>query len=269
MSERETCVIHAYGLVDRAYSSLSMPTGIGGAPVTLLPVDGFAALVSELDAESYGPGMWRAHAEDPRWLEHVAREHHEVLQAIVQQTDVLPLRLPGIHESPARLEQVLREQRDDLTEGLAHVRGHVELGAQIFLVDRRGAGSEAQGSDAQQRPRSGRDYLRRRSAEAEDREQARLRRQAKVLDAHEAMAHGSTRAVVNPPQDAALSGREEPMLLNAAYLVPRYDLEGFIALAEQVQDDLAPHGMVLEVTGPWPPYNFTDLPERVSAGDSR
>lgn len=262
MSEPDSRVVHAYGLVS-ADTSLSMPTGIGGEPVRLLPVDGFAALVSELDAGAYGAEMWRAHAEDPRWLEHVAREHHEVLQAMVQQTDVLPLRLPGIHASTKNLEQVLRDQQAELAEALAHVRGHVELGGQIFLVDRDA------GSAPGERPRSGRDYLKRRSAEAQDREQSRLRRQAKVLDVHEALAHGSTRATVNPPQDAALSGREEPMLLNAAYLVPRYDLDGFVALAEEVQEGLAPFGMRLEVTGPWPPYNFADLSDGVGAGERR
>jgi Gas vesicle synthesis protein GvpL/GvpF len=262
MNDRDR-VVHAYGLVGGLDTSPSMPSGIAGAPVTLLPLDGFAALVSELDAEAYGPAVWEAHAQDPRWLEQVAREHHDVLQAMVQHTDVLPLRLPGIHASTSSLERVLRDQQAELGEALAHVQGHVELGAQIFLVDR------TAGSEPSRPVTSGREYLRRRSAEAQDREEARKRRQAKVLDSHEALAHGSTRAKVNPPQDAALSGREEPMLLNAAYLVPRYEMDGFIALAEQVQEDLAPHGMVLEVTGPWPPYNFADLSDGVGAGETR
>lgn len=262
MSEPDGTVVHVYGLVPLDVS-LSTPRGVGGSSVSLLPVEGFAALISELGEKDYGTEVWRAHAEDPRWLEHVAREHHAVLQAVVEQSDVLPLRLPGIYGTTEGLARVLREQQAALAESLAAVGGHVELGGQIFLVDRDA------GSPSRQPAKSGRDYLRQRSAEAQDRDEARKRRQARVLDVHEALAHSSTRATVNPPQDPALSGRKEPMLLNAAYLVPRFEMEGFIALAERIHEELAPEGMSLEVSGPWPPYNFADLSDGVGAGESR
>jgi hypothetical protein len=50
------------------------------------------------------------------------------------------------------------------------------------------------------------------------------------------------------------------MVLNAAYLVPAGDE----ALAGAVAELAARHGargLVLEVTGPWPPHNFVDLGE--------
>lgn len=259
MSAAEGSVVHAYGLVADA-PSLSLPEGVDGALVTLLRLGEVSVLVSELSAKDYGPEVWRAHAEDPKWLEHVARQHHAVLQAMVEQTDVLPLRLPGIHSDIATLEDVLRDQEAPLARALDTVRGHVELGAKVFLVD------EGSTPGTEQRPTSGRDYLARRSAEATNREEARLRRQNLVLDAHESMAHASTHAVANPPQDSALSGRTEPMLLNAAYLVPRARLDDFVALAEQIHEGLAADGMTLEVSGPWPPYNFAATPDDMKVG---
>lgn len=247
-------VVHAYGLVDPT-APVRLPEGIDGAAISLVTVGDIAALASELSAEAYGPEVWRAHAEDPRWLEHVAGQHHAVLQAVVEQNDILPLRLPGIHADLETLEQVLREQHEALEAAFRSVREHVELGAKVYVV------GPGQDPATEEPPTSGRDYLRRRSAEATSKEEARLRRQAKVLDAHEAMAMASTRAVANPPQDAALSGRSEPMVLNAAYLVPRDRMGSFIELAEQVADTLHEAGMTLEVTGPWPPYNFAVGPE--------
>jgi hypothetical protein len=263
MSAAEATVVHAYGLVP-AGQPLSLPEGIDGAAVTEVRVGSIVALASELSTESYGPDVWRAHAEDPKWLEQVASRHHAVLQEVVGQADVLPLRLPGIHQDLATLQQVLRDQLASLEHALERIRGHVELGAKVFLVNQ-----TTQQAEAEQRPTSGRDYLARRSAEASNREEARLRRQKEVLDAHEAMAHGSTHAAVNAPQDAALSGRSEPMLLNAAYLVPRDGLDEFVALAERVHDELARDGMTLEVTGPWPPYNFADVADGSRVGQDR
>lgn len=261
MSAAEPTIVHAYCLVPAGHP-LSLPEGIDGAAVEEVPVGGLVALVSELGTEAYGPEVWRAHAEDPQWLEHVAGEHHKVLQAVVDQTDVLPLRLPGIHQDVSSLEQVLLEQQGALEHALDRVRGHVELGAQVFLVNR----GEA---EPEQRPTSGRDYLARRSAQAADREEARLRRQKAVLDTHEELAHASTHSTVNAPQDPALSGRSEPMLLNAAYLVPRDRLDDFVVVAERVHDGLAQDGMTLEVSGPWPPYNFADLADADRVGQDR
>ena len=62
--------------------------------------------------------------------------------------------------------------------------------------------------------------------------------------------------MVNTPQDSALTGRQEPMLLNAAYLVARAVRDDFLAVAEQIGEWLWSRGMSVEVTAPWPPYNF-------------
>ncbi len=251
MSGAEGTVVHAYGLVDPTFS-VHLPEGIDGALVSVVKGGEVAVLASELSAEAYGAEVWRAHGEDPRWLEHVASQHHAVLQAVVEQVDVLPLRLPGIHDDLATLERVLHDQHHALEAAFARVRGHVELGAKVYVV------ADTKEAEVRERPASGREYLARRSAEATSREESRLRRQSKVLDAHEAMAQASTHAVVNPTQDAALSGRAEPMVLNAAYLVARDHLDRFIDLAEQLGEQLRAAGMTLEVTGPWPPYNFAD-----------
>lgn len=244
-------VVHAYGLVPTG-GVLTVPDGIDGSQVTTVTIGSLTVLVSELSARAYGADVWRANAEDPRWLEHIVQEHHRVLQAVVEETDVLPLRLPAIHDDTLSLENAVREQQQLLEAALERLRGHVELGAKAFLVEQRPTVT------TDPPPTRGRDYLARRSAEADDRAQARTRRQAEVEDVHRALAGLSTDCAVSRPQDPALSGRREPMLLNAAYLVRRADLDRFVALAEQLHERLAHGGMSLEITGPWPPYNFAD-----------
>jgi hypothetical protein len=218
----------------------------------VLRTETIAVLVSSLDAERYGVEVWRDHGQDPHWLEGVAREHHEVLQAVVEQADVVPLRLPGIYQDRSALESVLHKEQATFEAALARVRGRVEWGAKVFLVDP----TASQPAQEPAAPRSGRDYLARKSAQATAREESRARRQDLVLEAHETLSHTSGATVVNAPQDRALSGRAEPMLLNAAYLVARGNGDAFLRLAEDVAERLREDGMSLEVTGPWPPYNF-------------
>lgn len=254
-------VLHAYGLV-RAGGDVVLPDGgISGAAVTLVQVGALAAVVSELETERHGPEVWRAHAEDPQWLGQVAAEHNEVLETVVDQVDVLPLRLPGLYGDRTALETALEENADAFEAALAAVDGHVEWGAKVHLV------RETDAEPATE-PTSGRDYLMRKASEANRREAARDRRMSELLDVHERLAGVATLSVVNAPQDGALSGRAEPMLLNAAYLVRRAARDQFLALAQELGEDLWTHGMSLEVTGPWPPYNFAGRPEDSRVGRS-
>jgi hypothetical protein len=52
-----------------------------------------------------------------------------------------------------------------------------------------------------------------------------------------------------------------PLLLDAAFLVPRSQSRAFTALARREQRDLARKGYALTITGPWPPYTFVQEPD--------
>jgi hypothetical protein len=254
-------VVHVYGVV-RSGVDVPLPcAGIGGAAVELQAEGAVSAVLSDLTAECYGPKAWEAHREDASWLGEVAAAHDDVLRAIVEHVDVLPLRLPALHHDRDEVARALHEDRQRFLSALSEIEGHVEWGAKVYLVD-----DDAAESGVRPQPSSGRDYLMRKAAEAGRKEEQARARQNLVLDAHEALALGSTHAVVNQPQDRALSGRAEPMLLNAAYLVPREAREGFLALADQVADRLFAGGLVLEVNGPWPAYNFTGRAGQSASG---
>lgn len=251
-----TSVVHAYGVVRADFDTdpEQLPdSGIGGTPVRLLPLRTIAVVVGDLDAGDFGEAAWQQHAEDPAWLEPVARGHHQVLQALAATTVVLPLRLPGIYRDDDGLAEALAGEEGRLLERLRFVAGHREWGVQVF------AGAMAvPGTDVQEpAPTSGRDYLLWRKQASTRREEARADRQQLLLEVHRALADAATSSVVNRPQDRALSGRSEPMLLNSAHLVARDAEQRFFEHADQVSREvLEPAGLVMEVSGPWPPYNF-------------
>lgn len=244
-------LVHAYGIVDPEGPVQLPRAGIGGQAVFLVGVEGVAAVVSNLPAEEYGVESWRAHADDPAWLGDVAAEHNAVLEELTMTTDVLPLRLPALYRDIADVERALRAERDEFRAALDQVSGHLEWGAKIFLV-----GEPAGQDEPDEQPASGRDYLLRKAAQAHRREDAAQVRRRLILTAHEELALASTHAVVNATQDRALTGRDEPMLFNAAYLVSRGGQDHFLSLAEEEAARLQAEGMALEVSGPWAAYNF-------------
>jgi hypothetical protein len=245
-------VLHAYG-VTRAPVGVQPPDrGLGGARVQLVTVGSLVAIVSPVDAAAFGPKAWQEHAEDPVWLGRVAAEHQEVLGSVIRSADVLPFRLPGMYTDEASLREVLATEAELLTRGLEATANHVEWGVQVFRTT---AGAE----DRPPRSASGSDYLRQVAARARRRQEESENRAQLAQRAFGMLADASSYSVTNPPQDRALSGREEPMLLNSAHLVVRRGEEAFFAVVQEVQQLLAGHGLSLEVTGPWPPYNFVHL----------
>ena len=242
-------VIHAYGIVDSEAVLEVRTPGIGQAPVFSVVAGPVAAVVSQLDAERFSQTEWRQHADDPAWLGPVVGRHDAVLQELADATDVLPLRLPALYEDLADLERALQTDVEAYQSALETVRDHLEWTVKIF------AGSRTE-TLPEPRPASGRDYLARKSQAASAKEEAARLRHGRVLDVHEALALSSTHAAVNPPQDKALSGRDEQMLLNAAYLVPRAARDTFLGLCEELADRVYDDGLLLEVSGPWPAYNF-------------
>ncbi len=52
------------------------------------------------------------------------------------------------------------------------------------------------------------------------------------------------------------SGREREMVFNWAFLVGQRDRETFRSQVEKLRAEQASKGLVLELSGPWPPYSF-------------
>jgi hypothetical protein len=249
MSSDVDRVVHAYGIVAAGTGEITAP-GIAGTPVELLLLDDLAVVFGRLPASAYGERAWAEHGEDPAWLEPVAVAHHGVLQRLLETGDVLPLRLPGIYPDLAALARHVDDFRDDLLDSLHRVAGQREWSVQVF-VDWAGTGEEPR------RPRSGRDYLESRRRESEVRESTFQQRQLAAIEVHEGLTWLATAAVANRPQDRALSGRDEAMLLNSAFLVARDQEEKFLRAAEDLDRSVGPRGAVrVQVTGPWPAYNF-------------
>lgn len=250
-----TTVVHAYGLVPGG-GPLSLPDrGIADSKVRTVAFDDVEIVVSDLPAESFGEAAWAEHGEDTRWLTPVASAHHDVLQDLVEQGDLLPLPLPGIYPSDEALIAALESSRDHLEHAWRLVAGRVEWSLQIFPTSPPAAAEKPA-------PRSGREYLEQRRSQQDARNNERGRREVAVTQTHEALARGTAASVVRAPLDAAVTGRDEPMLLNSAYLVARDEEQRFLGLAEELHDHLvATAGMRVEVTGPWPPYSFVGAEE--------
>ena len=73
---------------------------------------------------------------------------------------------------------------------------------------------------------------------------------------HAQLAERALDAVVRSPQNRELSGHEGEMVLNAAYLLEAERAGELRDLVAELQAERAAFGARVELSGPWPPYNF-------------
>jgi hypothetical protein len=221
------------------------------------------ALVSRVPLSEFGEEPLRRNLNDLDWLERVARGHEAVLERTLHGATIVPLRLCTIFENEQGVRRMLDEQRLAFTAALEVLRGHQEWGVKL-LADREALEAAARArspeadalADELDTHSAGGAYMLRRRLERRVREAADELAVGVADDVHARLQAAASDAVLNPPQNRDLSGHEGEMLLNGAYLVETPKLGRLRELVDELQDRHRGLGVRLELTGPWPPYNF-------------
>jgi hypothetical protein len=225
-----------------------------GTQVEAISDGGLAALVSPVPLSEYGDERLREHLEDLAWVERTARRHEEVLEAALRDATIVPLRLCTLYRTREGVRRLLSENRAALREGLSAVSGCVEWGVKVF------SDPTAQVNPSVPAPAEGEGrgatYLLRRQQEralADKATEVRARCVEVVQNRIAALSRAST---TNPPQRPEVHGRELTMLLNSAHLIERNRISELRETVASLQEEWSALGFSIELTGPWPPYNF-------------
>jgi Gas vesicle synthesis protein GvpL/GvpF len=231
---------------------------------------GLAALVSKVPLAHYGEDALRDNLNNLDWLERVARAHEAVLELALAESTIVPLRLCTIYEGYEGVTGMLTAERKSFEAALDLLDGRQEWGVKV-LVDRRAleAGVRAVSADVSalekevEASSGGGAYMMGRRVEREVGALAERKLAEVTNDIHGRLADWAEDGVLNPPQNRDLSRHEGEMVMNAAYLVEAGKVARFRELIGELEERYGKLGISLELTGPWPPYNF--VPSSASA----
>jgi len=212
-------VIWVYAICDRPELPPPRERGLADAPLEALREGPLQAVFSRHAGAAGEP------EPDALWA------HERVVEALMADRAVLPLRFGSQVADDDALRQVLASGREGYVAALARVSGRVELGVRALARD--GAAEPVPAGP------SGRDYV---LAKLDG--SRRAEGQAAALHAPLAALAADARM---------LSGRGDE-LLRGAYLVERPTVDRFRAAVERLQT-AHPEAAIL-CTGPWPPYSF-------------
>ncbi len=222
-----------------------------------------AALSSAVPLASYSEESLAEHLSDASWTAVRAMRHETVMEYVARRASVVPLRFGTIYLERAGVERMLEEKRRELAQIIERLRGREEWGVNVYCDQ-----SILMSSITSVSPLL-RD-LTERAAQASPGQSYLMQKKIDTLRVDEARS-ALTRIIENVEQ--ALSGESEDakrlrvlkveateygeLKAKFAFLIKRSDFETFRDAAERLAQEHQPAGVRLELTGPWPAYNFT------------
>ncbi|HJY31003.1 MAG TPA: GvpL/GvpF family gas vesicle protein [Pyrinomonadaceae bacterium] len=244
----------------------SLPAAIEeDAKLEWVTVNKLAALTSEVPQETYSEERLAVHLTDATWTAIRAMRHETVVEYVAKRATVIPLRFGTIYLERSGIKQMLTEKAREFEELIEHLRGREEWGVNVYcdravllssitsvspvlrdLVER-----------AQQAP-PGQSYLMQKKIETLKVDESRVAVNRIVDQVEEKLKTQSDEARRLRILNVETTEHGE-LKAKFAFLVQRSDFEEFRDAAEQLAREHQAAGIRLELTGPWPVYNFIQL----------
>jgi hypothetical protein len=228
----------------------------------LLEKNGLAAVASLVPLKDYGEAALQAHLVDATWMALRAMRHERVVDYFAKRASVVPLSFGVIYLDRAGVERMLGERSDELRAAIKRLDGREEWGLNVFC-DRKALmeaiahiSPRLQELNEQAAAASpGQSYLVRKKMDSIRKDEARAEVKRRVEQIEQELQNSSEgMARLRLLKDEA--GEHGELVGKLAFLVERVRFEEFRRTAERIAGESLDAGFRLELTGPWPAYNF-------------
>jgi hypothetical protein len=268
MTKGKGTYVYCLMAAPRRPSLARTPSGHAGmGKVRLLDVSrGLWLAVADAPLARYGEDAINRGLGDLDWVSRAAVAHEAVVESFIGATAVVPMKLFTIFADDARALAHIAGERPRIDAILKRVSNHLEWGVRIMLgatagQARRGeragkagrivtrAGDPAASGDA-----SGAAFLARKKSQRDAGLELAARAREVVDDLYDRLA--AQARIARRRTAAELPVQGGPLLLDAAFLVPKPRSRRFETLVAGASRDLGRRGYRVTLTGPWPPYSF-------------
>jgi hypothetical protein len=223
-------------------------------PVRLLAAgQGLFAVVANAPLDQYGEAAINRGLADLDWVSRAAVAHEAVVEAFIAETAVLPIKLFTMFTSDERAVAYVAAERPRIDAFVKRVSNHQEWGVRVAL-DRQRAAASAPKRKVAASAGAGAAYLARKKMQRDAVVELEARARETVASLYDRLSKRSRLAKRRTASELPMQGG--PLLLDAAFLVPRSRATTFETLVAREAKTLARDGYGLTVTGPWPPYSF-------------
>jgi len=264
--------LYLYCIRERIDTSSPIPTnGIDGkGEVFVIPFRELEAVVSRVSLEEFASEEIQKKAqEDLSWIKEKALAHERVIEEVLRKDDkvlsLVPMRFGAIFKDKERLEETLDKDYSGLMEVLERIKGKQEWSVKIYLKDR---------GKLEQVIKEKNEFIIEKEKEISSLPEGMAffmeeeliefisRELEKELDNvveefFERLGKHAVDLKRCKVLEKELTGKRDPMVLNAAYLISEEKIEDFKKEVQGLTQEIQANGFYLEYSGPWSAYNFT------------
>lgn len=231
--------------------------------------DDFYVIVKYVSESDFAEENFKRNLSDIQWLEFNAREHIRVISLIMEYCTVIPFKFGTIFHSKDSLRKFIADYSDSLIENFHNIKGKEEWSVKIYcerkvLSEQIDELSE-EAADLQNQIMAsspGKAFLlKRKKADLIENEMNRLCMNY-GQGYYDEFKNLSELTSLNNLLPKEVTGREDAMILNAAFLVSENKVADFKGIVDTLRKKDEGFGFFIESTGPWPPFSFISIKEK-------
>jgi hypothetical protein len=235
---------------------------------------GIYAIVSSVSSDDFSEDNLKKHLADMSWVEKNIRLHEKVIEEIMKDQAVLPLKFGTIFESEANVEKLLKVNNVEFKAVLNHLAGKEEWGLKIYCNS--GYFKDALCSKDERIIEKDKEILasgigkafflkKKRDEIIKDIINEKISEYTK--DCFERLKVTAVDTKINNILPKEVTENTEEMVLNAAFLINNKRIKEFENVLTYLKTKYIDKGLIFDCTGPWPPYNFCgSLKEKTGNG---
>jgi hypothetical protein len=245
---------------------LPLEKGINGHhTIFTISYDDIDALVSYVALSDYSGEPLQSHIaeQDIQWIASRVQHHERLLERLMQFCTVIPVKFCTIFHDERSVLTMLERNYECFTSLLVYLKDKQEWGMKVYVDTKKFGERLAETTpflkEVAQKiaaASQGAAYFLKKKQEAMLNEEIGKQLTALAEAMYEKLQSWAVDSCRNKVLDSIITGKAEKMILNAALLIKTSDVERLKAKAEALASEYSEQGMVLEISGPWPPYNF-------------
>ena len=218
--------------------------------------------------EDFAEEVLQKKVEDMKWLQEKAYHHHERMNTLHNTYTVIPLKFGTIYEDRNSLEETVEEHKENIHSVFHSLSSKEEWNIKIF-TDKEVFKKEVEENSPEVAKKvqeieglsKGKQFFEKKKLKDFIEKQADKEIDSYCESIHEQLEKFSADAEVKKNWERKLTGRDDDMCWNGAYLFPKDKVEQALQYISEEKDKAEKEGssFTFEITGPWPAYHFSSL----------
>ncbi|KHE72829.1 GvpL/GvpF family gas vesicle protein [Halobacillus sp. BBL2006] len=263
-------LLYLYGIIPKQVEEAdSFPDikGIDGQhSLSIINFNECAAVVCPVNKEEYGEEVLEEKTKQMDWVQEKAFHHHEALISLRERTTIIPMKFCTIFQNEDSLSEMIHSRENEWESLLHELENKEEWNVKIYCDPSLLKEEVAENNLTIKNKKAeiaemskGRQYLERKKLDQLIDQEVEQEQHIFSKGYHDKWKDLAAQDAVKKVWNKDVTGKDEEMCWNSAYLLPIEHVESFLENVTVANKEHASAGWKFEITGPWPAYHFVNL----------